>query len=44
MSNLPIYEILFKETSNEDLSTKEKDEFMKIIKNVDQKGFGRRFN
>ena len=39
MSNLPIYEILFKETSNEDLSTKEKDEFMKIIKNIDQKGF-----
>ena len=39
MSNLPLYEILFKETSNEDLTTKEKDEFMKIIKNIDQKGF-----
>jgi hypothetical protein len=39
MSNLPLYEILFKETKNEDLTTKEKDEFMKIIKNIDQKGF-----
>jgi hypothetical protein len=39
MSNLPLYEILFKETTNEDLTTKEKDEFMKIIKNIDQKGF-----
>jgi len=39
MSNLPIYEILFKETSNEDLNNKEKDEFMKMVKKIDQKGF-----
>ena len=39
MSNLPIYEILLKETINEDLSTKEKDEFIKLVKNVDQNGF-----
>ena len=39
MSNLPLYEILLKETSNEDLTSKEKDNFMKLVKNLDQKGF-----
>ena len=39
MSNLPLYEILFKETLNEDLTNKQKDEFMRLIKNIDQNGF-----
>ena len=38
MSNLPLYDNLMKETTNDDLTTKQKDNFMKLIKSVDQNG------
>ena len=38
-NNLPLYDNLFKETTNEDLTTKEKEDFIKLIKNIDQNGF-----
>jgi hypothetical protein len=39
MSNLPLYDNLIKETKNEDLTVKEKDTFMKLIKTIDQNGY-----
>ena len=38
MSNFPLYDTLFAEASLIDLSTKEKDEFMKLVKNIDIEG------
>ena len=38
MSNLPLYDNLMKETTNDDLTTKQKDNFMKLIKSDDQNG------
>ena len=39
MSNFPLYDNLFSEVdTNEDLSIKEKDDFIKMIKDIDQVG------
>jgi len=40
MSNFPLYDTLFNEiTTNEDISDKEKDKFIKMVKNIDQTGY-----
>ena len=40
MSNFPLYDNLFNEiTTNEDLSDKQKDEFMKLSKTLDVTGY-----
>jgi hypothetical protein len=40
MSNVPLYDNLFNEiTTNEDLSDKQKDEFMKMVKTLDVTGY-----
>ena len=38
MSNFPLYDTLIAEAQNKDLTTKEKDEFMKLTKNIDVDG------
>ena len=38
MSNFPLYDSLVSDTNNIDLSTTEKDELMKTIKNIDEEG------
>lgn len=38
MSNFPLYDNLLKKISNDDLATKQKDEFMKIVKTIDVNG------
>ena len=38
MSNFPLYESLSADVSNLDLTTKQKDEFMKLVKNIDIEG------
>lgn len=38
-SNFPLFDSLIKDIKNEELTTKEKDEFMKLIKNLDQDGY-----
>jgi hypothetical protein len=40
MSNFPLYDTLLNETKSatDDLTSKEKDEFMKLIKNIDSLG------
>ena len=38
MSNFPLYDSLSLELKNLDLTTKEKDEFMKLVKNIDADG------
>ena len=38
MSNFPLYDNLIKDLPNEEFSTKHKDKFMKLIKDIDQKG------
>ncbi len=40
MSNFPLYDNLYSETKDitEDLTVKQKDEFMKLIKNIDLNG------
>ena len=40
MSNFPLYDNLFNDiTTNEDLSDKQKDEFMKLSKTLDMSGY-----
>ena len=38
MSNFPLYDDLLKKSTNDELTTKQKDEFMKIVKNIDSNG------
>lgn len=38
MSNFPLYDSLSADVSNLDLTTKQKDEFMKLVKNIDLEG------
>jgi len=38
MSNFPLYDSLFSDTQNLDLNTVEKDDLMKMIKNIDEEG------
>lgn len=38
MSNFPLYDTLIKDAENEDLTTKEKNEFMEMIKVIDENG------
>ena len=38
MSNFPLYETLCADICNIDLTTKQKDEFMKLVKNIDTDG------
>jgi len=38
MSNFPLYDDLLKKVREDELTIKEKDEFMKIIKNIDDNG------
>ena len=38
MSNFPLYDSLSVERNNEDLSFKQKDDFIKIVKSIDTKG------
>ena len=38
-SNFPLYDSLIKDIKNDELTTKEKDDFMKLIKNLDQDGY-----
>jgi hypothetical protein len=40
MSNFPLYDTLFKDVNtNEDISNKEKEQFIKLVKNLDQLGY-----
>lgn len=38
MSNFPLYDTLCTDVCNIDLTTKQKDEFMKLVKNIDPVG------
>ena len=38
MSNFPLYDTLSQDIENIDLTTKQKDEFMKLLKNIDVDG------
>jgi hypothetical protein len=38
MSNFPLYDSLSSDVSKFDLTTKQKDEFMKLVKNIDNEG------
>jgi hypothetical protein len=38
MSNFPLYDTLLKDTSNDDLTTKQKNQFMDFIKDIDDIG------
>jgi hypothetical protein len=38
MSNFPLYDDLLKKSTNDELKSKQKDEFMKIVKNIDSNG------
>jgi hypothetical protein len=38
MSNFPLYDNLVKDLPSEEMSTKQKDKFMKLIKDIDEKG------
>ena len=39
MSNFPLYDNLLNKTSSSDLTVKQKEEFTKMIKNIDQNGY-----
>ena len=39
MSNFPLFDSLCSDITTEDLTVKEKDEFIKMIKKMDQNGF-----
>ena len=41
MSNFPLYDNLLTDISNTDLTTSQKDEFMKLVKNIDVDGIER---
>lgn len=38
MSNFPLYDTLLKDTTNDDLTTKQKNQFMDFIKDIDDIG------
>ena len=38
MSNFPLYDNLIKDISNEEMTVKQKDKFMKLIKDLDELG------